>query len=186
MWKNQSQEALTNRWNIKFHFPCYFTLNENTLLGAFISTHAGSIYEAERMIADSKAKFDKLAKEYTEMNRRWKAVESLCSCDIMQNPGSFSSNSILVVNSLKLNLFKGWIFYKVWRQTSLYLDFLLETLCMQVKLILKGNFQQNFDQSLVFLTIDNFDRSLENSFGVDDNTDTLSTSTSRYHIVWWR
>jgi len=57
--------------------------------GAFISTHAGSIDEAERMIANSKDKFDKLAKEYTEMTRKWKVVESLCGCEIMQNPGEF-------------------------------------------------------------------------------------------------
>jgi len=52
-----------------------------------VSTHAGSIDEAERLIADSRGKFEKLAKELTDMNFRWKAIETLCGCSIFHNPG---------------------------------------------------------------------------------------------------
>ena len=59
----------------------------SSLVGAFISTHGSSIDNVDRSILEAKAALMELTKDLTERSQRWKQIEMLCGCSIINNPG---------------------------------------------------------------------------------------------------
>ena len=59
----------------------------SSLVGAFVSTHGRSIDDVDRSILEAKMAMMDLTKDLTERTQRWRQVEMLCGCSIVNNPG---------------------------------------------------------------------------------------------------
>ncbi len=58
-----------------------------SLVGAFISTHTRSIEDVDRSILEARQALTELTKALWERTQRWRQIEMLCGCPIIQNPG---------------------------------------------------------------------------------------------------
>ncbi len=59
----------------------------SSLVGAFVSTHGRSIDDVDRSILDAKTALMELTRDLTERSQRWRQIEMLCGCSIVNNPG---------------------------------------------------------------------------------------------------
>lgn len=59
----------------------------SSLVGAFVSTHGRSIDDVDRSILEAKTALLEVTKDLQERTARWRQIEMLCGCSIMNNPG---------------------------------------------------------------------------------------------------
>ena len=59
----------------------------SSLVGAVVSTHGRSIDDVDRSILEAKTALVDLTKDLTERSQRWRQIEMLCGCSIVNNPG---------------------------------------------------------------------------------------------------
>jgi stromal interaction molecule 1 len=59
----------------------------SSLVGAFVSTHGRSIDDVDRSIMDAKTALLEVTKDLQERTARWRQIEMLCGCSIMNNAG---------------------------------------------------------------------------------------------------
>ena len=59
----------------------------SSLVGAFVSTHGRSIDDVDRSILEAKTALMEVTKDLTERSQRWRQIEMLCGCSIINNPG---------------------------------------------------------------------------------------------------
>ena len=59
----------------------------SSLVGAFVSTHGRSIDDVDRSILEAKTALLEVTQDLTERSQRWRQIEMLCGCTIMNNPG---------------------------------------------------------------------------------------------------
>ena len=59
----------------------------SSLVGAFVSTHGRSIDDVDRSILEAKTALMEVTKDLQERTARWRQIEMLCGCSIMNNPG---------------------------------------------------------------------------------------------------
>ena len=59
----------------------------SSLVGAFVSTHGRSIDDVDRSILEARTALLELTKDLTERSQRWRQIEMLCGCSIVNNPG---------------------------------------------------------------------------------------------------
>ena len=56
-------------------------------MGAFVSTHGRSIDDVDRSILEAKTALLEVTKDLQERTARWRQIEMLCGCSIMNNAG---------------------------------------------------------------------------------------------------
>lgn len=59
----------------------------SSLVGAFVSTHGRSIDDVDRSILEAKTALLEVTKDLQERTARWRQIEMLCGCSIMNNAG---------------------------------------------------------------------------------------------------
>ena len=59
----------------------------SSLVGAFVSTHGRSIDDVDRSILEAKTALIEVTKDLSERSQRWRQIEMLCGCTIINNPG---------------------------------------------------------------------------------------------------
>jgi len=59
----------------------------SSLVGAFVSTHGRSIDDVDRSILEAKTALLEVTKDLQERTARWRQIEMLCGCSIINNPG---------------------------------------------------------------------------------------------------
>jgi len=59
----------------------------SSLVGAFVSTHGRSIDDVDKSILEARTALVELTKDLTERSQRWRQIEMLCGCSIVNNPG---------------------------------------------------------------------------------------------------
>ena len=62
-------------------------MKRTSLVGAFVSTHGRSIDDVDRSILEAKTALMEVTKDLAERSTRWRQVEILCGCSIVNNPG---------------------------------------------------------------------------------------------------
>ncbi|CAG7823613.1 unnamed protein product [Allacma fusca] len=59
----------------------------SSLMGAFVSTHGRSIDDVDKAILEARTALTEITQELQERMHRWKQIEILVNCPIMNNPG---------------------------------------------------------------------------------------------------
>jgi len=59
----------------------------SSFVGAFVSTHGRSIDDVDKSILEAKTALHEVTKDLTERSQRWRQIEMLCGCTIVNNPG---------------------------------------------------------------------------------------------------
>jgi len=73
----------------------------SSFYGAFVSTHGRRIVDVDKSILEAKTALSDVTKGLQERTQRWRQIEMLCGCSIIQNPG------ITVLNSLVRHVGSG-------------------------------------------------------------------------------
>ena len=67
----------------------------SSLVGAFVSTHGRSIDDVDRSILEAKTALIEVTKDLSERSQRWRQIEMLCGCTIVNNPGLVALKSLV-------------------------------------------------------------------------------------------
>ena len=67
----------------------------SSLVGAFVSTHGRSIDDVDRSILEAKTALIEVTKDLSERSQRWRQIEMLCGCTIINNPGLVALKSLV-------------------------------------------------------------------------------------------
>ena len=67
----------------------------SSLVGAFVSTHGRSIDDVDRSILEAKTALIEVTKDLSERSQRWRQIEMLCGCTIVNNPGLNALKSLV-------------------------------------------------------------------------------------------
>lgn len=59
----------------------------SSLVGAFVSTHGRSIDDVDRSIIDAKTALMEVTTDLAERTARWRQIEIMCGCQVVNNPG---------------------------------------------------------------------------------------------------
>jgi len=67
----------------------------SSLMGAFVSTHGKSIDDVDKAILEAKTALTEITHELQERMHRWKQIEMLVNCPIVNNPGLHYLETVL-------------------------------------------------------------------------------------------
>lgn len=80
----------------------------SSFVGAFVSTHGKSIDDVDRTIVDARNSLSEVTNELQERLHRWKQIESLLGCQIVNNNGiAFLENMLYRTNGTSSKTSRG-------------------------------------------------------------------------------